>query len=102
MGAADPDRPCPHENFDADVIVNRIVRSEADPTVSGFNADITVSCRDCQEPFRWTGLQAGMSPARPMCTPDEQTMRAPLRPASADPDFGLGMPGFSIGYREAP
>ncbi len=97
--AINQDRPCPHENFAASVEVTRIARSDEDSTVVGYNADVQVECADCGEPFRWTGVQAGMSPARPMCTPDEKTLRAPLRPAFADPDFGMGLPGFAIQMR---
>jgi hypothetical protein len=95
----DPDKPCPHLDFDAFVDVNRLTASDDDPTVVGYSADIKVTCRDCSEPFRWTGLQAGLSPGRPMCSVDETTMSAPLRPASADPDFGLGLPGYAVNYR---
>jgi hypothetical protein len=35
-----------------------------------------------------------------MCSVDESTLRAPLRPASADPDFGMGLPGFAVTWRE--
>jgi hypothetical protein len=98
---ADPDKPCPHENFDAYVEVNRVTASDDDPTVVGYHADIKVSCYDCDEPFRWTGVKAGASPREPMCSVDETELRAPLRPASADPDFGMGLPGFSVRYREA-
>jgi hypothetical protein len=100
--STDPDRPCPHEDFAATVEVNRLQRSDTDPTVTGYFADIRVECTQCGEPFRWTGVEAGVSPARPMCSVDETELRAPIRPASADPDFGLGLPGYSIGYREAP
>lgn len=99
---ANPDRACPHENFAAAVEVNRITASDADPTVIGYTADITVSCDDCGEPFRWTGLQAGVSPGRPMCSVDETVMSAPLRPASADPEFGLGLPGYAVTWRPGP
>ncbi|WP_426568135.1 hypothetical protein [Streptomyces canus] len=98
---ANPDRPCPHENFDAFVEVNRLTASDDAPTAIGYSADIKVRCHDCGEPFRWTGVQAGLSPRGPMCSVDETELRAPLRPASADPDFGLGLPGFSVRYREA-
>lgn len=98
--SADPDRACPHEDFAACVEVNRLTASDNDPTVIGYSADIKVACAQCGEPFRWTGLQAGLSPAGPMCSVDETTMSAPLRPASADPDFGLGLPGYAIGYRQ--
>ncbi|MFC5635882.1 hypothetical protein [Streptomyces bullii] len=98
---ANPDRPCLHENFDAFVEVNRVTASDDAPTVVGYHADIKVNCHDCDEPFRWTGLQAGLSMSGPMCSVDETELRAPLRPASADPDFGLGLPGFAVRYREA-
>lgn len=94
MGAA-PDRACPHENFDAVVAVNRITPVDGAPPTA-FNADIRVRCADCGEPFRWIGVPAGMSPAKPMVSIDETELRAPLRPASSDPDFGLGIPGFAI------
>lgn len=98
--AADPDRGCPHENFDVLACINRLTKTDDDPTVTGYSAEIKVTCRDCGEPFRWTGLDAGLSPAHPMCNVDETTLRAPIRPASADPDFGLGLPGYAVNYRE--
>lgn len=96
---ADPDRPCPHEDFNVFAAVNRITRSDEDPTVIAYTADLRVSCVNCGEPFRWTGVQAGMSPKQPMVSPDEFELRAPLRPASADPDFGLGIPGFAVTWK---
>lgn len=96
----DPDRPCPHQHFASVVAVNRIQASDDDPTIVGFSADITVRCHDCGEPFRWTGLQCGVSPAKPMCSVDETTMRAPMRPASADPDLGMSLPGFALRMRD--
>jgi hypothetical protein len=98
--AADPDQPCPHENFDVLACVNRLTKTDDDPTVIGFSADIKIECRDCGEPFRWTGVPAGLSPAQPMCSVDEATLSAPIRPASADPDFGLGLPGYAVTVRE--
>jgi hypothetical protein len=101
MTGVDPDRPCPHEDFEAFVEVNRLTSGTAPPSpVTGYSADITVRCAGCGEPFRWVGCQAGLSPARPMVSADEATLHAPIRPASSDPDFGLGIPGFAIGYRE--
>lgn len=95
VAVIDPDRPCPHRNFGAIVDVHRLI-NESDGQPAGYYADITVHCTDCAEPFRWTGLQAGLNPRRPMVSPDETELRAPLRPASADPDFGMGLPGFAI------
>jgi len=95
----DLDRPCPHEHFAADVAVNRI--GEDDPgndtgLPNHYSADVRVRCVDCGEPFRWIGVPAGLSPHQPMCSVDETELRAPIRPASSDPDFGLGIPGFAI------
>jgi hypothetical protein len=99
--SADPDRACPHENFAANVEVNRLTDSEQPgAAVTGYAANITVWCADCEERFRWIGVQAGLMPGRPMCSVDETELRAPLRPASADPDFGLGIPGFAVTYRK--
>jgi hypothetical protein len=101
MVSANPDRACPHENFTASVEVGRLAASdEPGAPVSGFTAAITMSCADCGEPFRWVGVQAGLSPGRPMCSVDETELRAPARPASSDPDFGLGLPGFAVTWRE--
>ncbi len=87
-----PDRACEHLNFEAVVTINRL----GDPVVKGYSAKITVECRDCKEPFRWIGVPAGLLPTQPCCSVDEKTLNAPLRPASSDPDFGLGIPGFSV------
>ena len=97
---ADPDRACNHDtDTNATVNVARITQSETDDTVVAWMAEIQVECRSCGEPFRWNGVQAGLNYARPMCTVDEKTLLAPMRPASADPDFGLGLPGFAVNMR---
>lgn len=95
---ADLDRACPHPDFIADVQVHRLV-NDGEEHPHGYIADVKVRCSACDEPFRWTGLQAGVLPNRPMCSIDETELRAPLRPQSTDPDFGLGIPGFAIGWR---
>lgn len=100
MSAIDLDRPCPHARFEASVDVNRIGEAEtADGLPGAYSADIRVRCADCGEQFRWIGPKAGLSPREPMVSADETELRAPLRPASSDPDFGMGIPGFAITYR---
>jgi hypothetical protein len=89
----DPDVACEHPDFSAEVEVNRIVRNLS---VAGYSASIKVWCAECHEQFRWIGVQAGARGDRPMCSIDESELRAPLRPASTDPDFGMGIPGFAI------
>lgn len=95
---ADPDKACPHVNFDAYVAVGRLYKAEEhDGPPDSYIAEITVECADCKEPFRWIGVPAGLRPDRPMVSIDEKTLHAPLRPASSDPDFGLsGIPGFAV------
>jgi hypothetical protein len=95
---ADPDKPCPHENFDALVDVVRLT-PDGEQDVYAYSAGIRIRCRDCDEPFRFIGVQAGLRPDRPMCSVDETELRAPIRPASSDPDFGLGIPGFAVTWR---
>lgn len=98
-GRADPDLACPHEHFEAVVAVARRTKTEGGP-VEGFTAGIRVQCTQCREPFRWIGAPAGDMPSRPCVSVDETELRAPMRPASSDPDFGLGIPGFAIRYRQ--
>jgi hypothetical protein len=95
---ADPDKPCPHEDFEVWAEVNRLSSTEGGP-VDAFAADIKINCANCGESFRWIGLEAGLMPSRPMVSVDETQLRAPIRPASADPDFGLGIPGFAVRMR---
>lgn len=52
-----PDRitiRCPHMNFRANVTVNRIEDRGA------FAADVRVWCADCNLPFQFLGLEAGL------------------------------------------
>lgn len=106
--AVDPDRPCPHLHFDVEVDVGRI--GEDDPGANGrpraYVAEISVSCaappNGCGEAFRFTGVPAGLSFNHPTVTVDEATLNAPIRPASADPDFGTGLPGFAIRMHTPP
>jgi hypothetical protein len=97
--AADPDKPCPHEDFEASVEVNRLTGQEGDVAPDAYSADVKVWCARCGELFRWIGVQAGLMPSRPMCSVDETVLYAPLRPASSDPDFGLGIPGYAVTWQ---
>ncbi len=44
---------CPHEDFLAQVNVNRLSDS------GRFSADVSICCAVCKEPFRFLGLPAG-------------------------------------------
>lgn len=92
----DPDRPCPHDAIETGVEFYRLTASDTDPTTVGYRADIRVRCGNCGDQFRWTGLPLGSSPAHPTSSLDQTVLSAPLRPAGADPDFGLGLPGVGV------
>ena len=93
----DQDKPCEHKNFEAVVEVNRIAPEGG--SLTGLMADVQVWCSDCNEVFRWTGCEPGLSFTAPTVSIDGTQLHAPLRPASADPDFGLGLPSFSVHFR---
>lgn len=96
----DPDAACEHPEFVARVDVDRITHGDDDPTIIAFGATLTINCVACNEVFRFIGMDAGLLPNRPMCSVDESEARLPIRPASSDPDFGLGIPGFAVKMRE--
>lgn len=97
---ADPDVACEHPQFSALANVGRLAASDDDPTVVGYVVELQVRCAACNEPFRFIGLPAGMLPNRPTVNVTEDELRCPIRPASSDPDFGLGTPGFAVTYTE--
>lgn len=89
---------CAHEDFEAEVDVHRLVESE--PEVRGLSADVRIRCRECGEPMVFVGAPVGLLPSRPTINVDGTELRAPLRPQSADPHFGMGLPGFAARIRE--
>jgi hypothetical protein len=91
----DPDRACVHADFEAGVSVQRIVADDVMEAV-GYYAEVQVACKVCDERWRWTGLEPGLNPRRPTMTVDGHTLIAPFRPASADDDFGMSLPGFGV------
>lgn len=65
---------CQHGKFRANV---RVTSLEG---VEGFTADITISCAECGEPFRFLGVEAGSSPHFPRVSVDGLELRAPIAP----------------------
>ncbi len=73
-------KPCQHLNFGANVKVARITDSDdKDAPMQYGYAEITVGCADCQMPFHFYGVEGGLSPNKPMCSPDRLELRAPIR-----------------------
>lgn len=86
--------PCKHENFHATVNVNRLVDEKHPEKVNAFLAEITVRCIDCDLPFEWVGLTAGISGEKPMVDVAAQELRAPIKPKGCA--LMPGIPGISI------
>jgi len=72
--------PCQHENFRANVKVGRLCHEEGAP-ITGYTADVTVSCAGCGLPFRFIGLAAGNHHSEPRVSVDGTELRAPIEPA---------------------
>ena len=73
---------CDHKNFESTVIITRLKEKESDTVISGYSADLTIKCRDCNMPFEFIGLEAGLSPFHPMVNVDSTEMRIPIKPAT--------------------
>lgn len=65
---------CAHEEFHTDVKVTRLEDS------GKFIAEIQVKCLQCNEPFRFVGLPAGLAFDRPTVSIDELELHAPIEP----------------------
>ena len=65
---------CKHEEFNANVAVNRMEDTGA------FVADIHIECRQCQEPFRFLGVRAGLNFHSPTVSIDEIELHVPIEP----------------------
>ena len=65
---------CTHQQFKALVKVARLEDS------GKFMAEITVTCSDCQEPFRFVGVPAGVNFERPAVSINGLELRAPIEP----------------------
>lgn len=85
---------CKHEDFIATVDVNRFQKSDDNPDVFAYNAEIKIKCSSCFEPMIFIGCPIGLLGNRPCIDPLGIELRAPLRPQSSDPHFGMGIPGF--------
>lgn len=94
-----PDEACPHTDFTAVVDIARITEgANPDAPVIAYSANLRVWCANpvCGEPFRFIGVPVGALAGQPAVSVDGAELRAPIRPATSDPDFGLGLPGFTV------
>jgi hypothetical protein len=63
-----------HKDFAAIVAVARLLDT------GRFSAEIRVKCVECDEPFRFLGVGAGLSPYVPLTSLDGLELRAPIEP----------------------
>ena len=68
---------CRHEQFAAQVNVGRIVHEDQPIR---FIADITITCEQCREPFRFLGVESGLHFERPSVSIDGLELHAPIEP----------------------
>jgi len=73
---------CEHNQFRASVNVSRLEDNEASGVITGYTADVKISCLECGQPFEFVGLEAGLSPFGPMVNVDSTELRAPIKPAT--------------------
>ena len=84
-------RKCEHQNFEADVQVNRI------EDIGRFSADVRVKCMDCGVPFRFIGLPSGVDVNSPTVSIDATEGRFPIAPKGEVLSELEGTPiGFSL------
>ena len=65
---------CTHEEFNAEVEVNRL------EDIGAFAADVRIRCRQCQRPFQFLGLPGGLAPDQPTVSVDGTEARLPIAP----------------------
>lgn len=88
---------CKHEQFFVHADVHRLQAVEGGD-VTAFSVDITITCEQCQTPFKFLGLGVGMSSLQPMTDVPGTTLRAPLVPVGRE-DMVSTMPGYEVRMR---
>lgn len=86
---------CLHNNFAANVAVNRILKNEGDLVFAAYHADIKVKCAECDMPFEFVGdYPCGLLWDQACVDVSKQELRIPIQPK------GLallpGLPGFTV------
>lgn len=87
-------RTCQHLNFAAYVSVDRICKGDVTEKPSAFLCEVRVRCIECQIPFEFVGVNAGLLWDRPCCDASAQELRIPIQPKGVK--LLPGIPGFSL------
>ena len=72
-----PPIPCQHENFTANVAVNRLQDSNR------YMADVTIACAECSMPFKFKGLPMGLDLGGAAMCPSRLEARLAIEPANS-------------------
>lgn len=79
---------CRHENFEADVAVNRL------EDTGRFIADVRIKCAQCGTPMVFLGLPRGVDMGSPATDTNGTELRAPIHP------LGETVPELSLGFQQ--
>lgn len=86
---------CPHENFAANVEVNRLSKGEGG-AIESYSCDVTVKCHDCGMPFRFCIDDVGLQHGKVMVAPNGQELRVYVEPSDGSLQGKAKPPGFRI------
>lgn len=86
---------CKHENFMADVQVNRLPEVEGGP-IKNYSADVRVECADCHLPFRFIGLPYGLDLRGASVSVDGLEGRFAIAPQGEVVNAIEGVGGFTV------
>jgi hypothetical protein len=87
---------CTHEDFFANVDVNRLVADEAQPQqMTGLMADVRIHCVACGATARFRCPTVGMVMDRPAVSPMADEIHLPLF-FDSDVALGLSLPGYTV------
>lgn len=72
---------CEHGKTRIDVRITRLTNGDNGP-VTGWAADIGLTCSDCGAQFKFLGLPAGIHPTQPRVSLDGTELRIPIEPGT--------------------
>jgi hypothetical protein len=75
---------CTHQRFVCHANVNRLEDTPGGD-ITGFSADITIQCADCEIPFRFLGLPGGLLADGAAVSVDGTEARLAITPATGEP-----------------
>lgn len=92
---ADTEAKCMHQDFIANVSVNRITKGEGGP-VESYIADVKVECAQCHRPFQFLGLELGLHMRGARMSVDGQEARLAIAPVGDVPQPLDGVLSYGI------